>query len=201
MPQTFTLDVRNEGWANVNDYKVVILNADTHVVLGESKGIAVAPNQTVEVPVEWFPSAEGKINISARVELASDTYPADNTIADPIEVTVKPENATRWLNLNVDNNVGWRYPFFLQDPYSRCQTIFLAKQMQKKGVKLTGMRLLYNGKRASKFTFPTKISFKETSRSHVLNDDATRAYFEEDGFTTRSEERQKRIDYQLHYTI
>ena len=184
VPQTFTVDVRNEGSANVNDYKVVILNADTHVVLGESKGIAVAPNQTVEVPVEWFPSAEGKINISARVELASDTYPADNTIADPIEVTVKPENATRWLNLNVDNNVGWRYPFFLQDPYSRCQTIFLAKQMQKKGVKLTGMRLLYNGKRASKFTFPTKISFKETSRSHVLNDDATRAYFEEDGFTT-----------------
>ena len=89
VPQTFIVDVRNEGSANVNDYKVVILNADTHVVLGESKGIAVAPNQTVEVPVEWFPSAEGKINISARVELASDTYPADNTIADPIEVTVR----------------------------------------------------------------------------------------------------------------
>ena len=53
VPQRFTVEVRNEGSAVVNDYKVVLLDADTHVVIGESKGVAVAPDQTVEVPVEW----------------------------------------------------------------------------------------------------------------------------------------------------
>ena len=184
VPQRFTVDVRNEGSAVVNDYKVVLLDADTHVVIGESKGVAVAPDQTVEVPVEWYPSAEGKINVTARVELATDTYPADNTIETPIAVTVHSENDARWINLNNANNQGWHTPFYLFDPYAECQVIFLEKQLQKKGVKFTGMRIPYNGNSASSFTFPAKISFKETSRSHVLNDAGTKALFETDGFTT-----------------
>jgi len=184
VPQRFTVEVRNEGSAVVNDYKVVLLDADTHVVIGESKGVAVAPDQTVEVPVEWYPSAEGKINVTARVELATDTYPADNTIETPIAVTVHSENDVRWINLNNANNQGWHTPFYLFDPYAECQAIFLEKQLQKKGVKFTGMRIPYNGNSASSFTFPAKISFKETSRSHVLNDAGTKALFETDGFTT-----------------
>ena len=184
VPQTFTVDVRNEGSATVNDYKVVLLNADTHVVLGESKGISVAPDATVEIPVEWFPSEEGKINVTARVELATDTYPSDNTIAEPIAVTVHPEDATRWLNLNVPNNQGWSLPFWLLDPYSKSQCIFLGKEMQKKGVKITALRVPFIGKRASAFTFPAKISFKETNRDHILNAAGTKAVFETDNFTT-----------------
>lgn len=182
--QTFTVDVRNEGSATVSDYRVLLLNADNNEVLGEAKGKAVAKDETVEVAVDWVPGAEGTINVVAKVELAGDTYPADNVLATPMEVKISAADADKWLTLNTDNSWGWRFPFFMLDPYSQCQALFLEKEMQKKGIEITGMRFLYNGKNAEAYTFPARIGIKNTTRTDMLDEDGGNAMFDEDGFTT-----------------
>lgn len=182
--QTFTVDVRNEGSATVSDYRVLLLNADNNEVLGEAKGKAVAKDETVEVAVDWVPGAEGTINVVAKVELAGDTYPADNVLATPLEVKISAADADKWLTLNTDNSWGWRFPFFMLDPYSQCQALFLEKEMQKKGIEITGMRFLYNGKNAEAYTFPARIGIKNTTRTDMLDEDGGNAMFDEDGFTT-----------------
>lgn len=182
--QTFTVDVRNEGSATVSDYRVLLLNADNNEVLGEAKGKAVAKDETVEVAVDWVPGAEGTINVVAKVELAGDTYPADNVLATPFEVKISAADADKWLTLNTDNSWGWRFPFFMLDPYSQCQALFLEKEMQKKGIEITGMRFLYNGKNAEAYTFPARIGIKNTTRTDMLDEDGGNAMFDEDGFTT-----------------
>lgn len=182
--QTFTVDVRNEGSATVSDYRVLLLNADNNEVLGEAKGKAVAKDETVEVAVNWVPGAEGTIKVVAKVELAGDTYPADNVLATPLEVKISAADADKWLTLNTDNSWGWRFPFFMLDPYSQCQALFLEKEMQKKGIEITGMRFLYNGKNAEAYTFPARIGIKKTTRTDMLDEDGGNAMFDEDGFTT-----------------
>lgn len=182
--QTFTVDVRNEGSATVSDYRVLLLNADNNEVLGEAKGKTVAKDETVEVAVDWVPGAEGTINVVAKVELAGDTYPADNVLATPFEVKISAADADKWLTLNTDNSWGWRFPFFMLDPYSQCQALFLEKEMQKKGIEITGMRFLYNGKNAEAYTFPARIGIKNTTRTDMLDEDGGNAMFDEDGFTT-----------------
>lgn len=182
--QTFTVDVRNEGSATVSDYRVLLLNADNNEVLGEAKGKAVAKDETVEVAVDWVPGAEGTIKVVAKVELAGDTYPADNVLATPLEVKISAADADKWLTLNTDNSWGWRFPFFMLDPYSQCQALFLEKEMQKKGIEITGMRFLYNGKNADAYTFPARIGIKNTTRTDMLDEDGGNAMFDEDGFTT-----------------
>lgn len=182
--QTFTVDVRNESSATVSDYRVLLLNADNNEVLGEAKGKTVAKDETVEVAVDWVPGAEGTINVVAKVELAGDTYPADNVLATPLEVKISAADADKWLTLNTDNSWGWRFPFFMLDPYSQCQALFLEKEMQKKGIEITGMRFLYNGKNAEAYTFPARIGIKNTTRTDMLDEDGGNAMFDEDGFTT-----------------
>lgn len=182
--QTFTVDVRNEGSATVSDYRVLLLNADNNEVLGEAKGKTVAKDETVEVAVDWVPGAEGTIKVVAKVELAGDTYPADNVLATPFEVKISAADADKWLTLNTDNSWGWRFPFFMLDPYSQCQALFLEKEMQKKGIEITGMRFLYNGKNAEAYTFPARIGIKKTTRTDMLDEDGGNAMFDEDGFTT-----------------
>lgn len=182
--QTFTVDVRNEGSATVSDYRVLLLNADNNEVLGEAKGKAVAKDETVEVAVDWVPGAEDTIKVVAKVELAGDTYPADNVLATPLEVKISAADADKWLTLNTDNSWGWRFPFFMLDPYSQCQALFLEKEMQKKGIEITGMRFLYNGKNAEAYTFPARIGIKNTTRTDMLDEDGGNAMFDEDGFTT-----------------
>lgn len=182
--QTFTVDVRNEGSATVSDYRVLLLNAENNEVLGEAKGKAVAKDETVEVAVDWVPGAEGTIKVVAKVELAGDTYPADNVLATPLEVKISAADADKWLTLNTDNSWGWRFPFFMLDPYSQCQALFLEKEMQKKGIEITGMRFLYNGKNADAYTFPARIGIKKTTRTDMLDEDGGNAMFDEDEFTT-----------------
>lgn len=182
--QTFTVDVRNEGSATVSDYRVLLLNADNNEVLGEAKGKTVAKDETVEVAVNWVPGAEGTIKVVAKVELAGDTYPADNVLTTPLEVKISAADADKWLTLNTDNSWGWRFPFFMLDPYSQCQALFLEKEMQKKGIEITGMRFLYNGKNAEAYTFPARIGIKNTTRTDMLDEDGGDALFDEGGFTT-----------------
>lgn len=181
--QVFTVTVQNEGSAAVIDYKVVLFNADTKEQIGEAAGIAVTKDATAEVPVTWIPGAEGKIKVSAKVELNGDTYPADNTLATPLEVEIAPAEAEKWISLNTDNSYGWAFPFWMLDPYAKNEFIFLEKELQKKNIDITGIRLLYDGYQQEAYSFPAKINVKPTTRNSVLNNTQSSAEFESGEFT------------------
>ena len=55
---------------------------------------------------------------------------------------------------------------------------------QMKGIEITGMRFLYNGKNAEAYTFPARIGIKNTTRTDMLYEDGGNAMLYEDGFTT-----------------
>lgn len=55
---------------------------------------------------------------------------------------------------------------------------------QMKGIEITGMRFLYNGKNAEAYTFPARIGIKNTTRTDMLYEDGGNAMLDEDGFTT-----------------
>ncbi len=181
--QTFTVTVQNEGSAAVNDYKVELLNAETKELLGEAKGITVAKDASVDVPVTWIPGAEGTVKVTAKVELDGDTYPADNTLSTPLEVKINPAEADRWITLNMDNSYGWAFPFWMLDPYAKNEFIFLEKEIQKKNIDITGIRLLYDGYQQAAYSFPAKINVKATTRNSVLDSTGSSAEFESGTFT------------------
>lgn len=55
---------------------------------------------------------------------------------------------------------------------------------QMKGIEITGMRFLYNGKNAEAYTFPARIGIKNTTHTDMLDEDGGNAMLDEDGFTT-----------------
>ncbi len=183
--QTFTVTVSNEGSATVSKYKVQLVDADNGSVLGEADGTAVDKDKTVDVPVVWTPAAEGTYNVTAKVVLDGDTYPADNTLATPRKVSVAAADADKWVTLGTDDSYGWTLPFYLFDRYSQSQSIFLDREMQKKNVAITGLRLTYDGISDATYTFPAQISMKHTALSSLQREDNMYyGVFDNSGWTT-----------------
>lgn len=181
--QTYTVTVGNEGSASVSSYKVQLVDVATDRVLGEASGKAVSPDETVDVPVTWTPTAEGSLRVVARVVLTGDTYPADNELADPLDVKVNAADADRWIILNTDDNYGWRMPFWLYDSYARVQSIFYERELQKKDICITGLRFVYDCKLAEPITFHARVALRPTD-SDNLQAFGGAAAFDEDDFTT-----------------
>ncbi len=169
--QTFTVTVSNEGSAAVDTYKVQLVDADNGSVLAEAAGTPVGKDQKVDVPVVWTPSAEGTLNVTAKVVLDGDTYPDDNTLATPKKVNVAAADADKWVTLGTDDTYGWLMPFYLYERYSQSQSIYLDREMQKKNVSITGMRLTYDGISDATYTFPAQISMKHTALSSLERED------------------------------
>lgn len=181
--QTYTVSVGNEGSREVSDYTVQLLDTLTGQVLGESRGLAVGKDQSVDVPVSWTPQTEGELKVAARVVLSGDTYPADNLLAEPLTVKVSPKDADRWITLNQASTYGWRMPFWLYDPYSTVESIFYAKELQQTGISITALRFVYDSHEPAPLSFPARISIKPTDLE-TLKPFGSSAQLESDGFTT-----------------
>lgn len=181
--QTYTVSVGNEGSREVSDYTVQLLDTLTGQVLGESRGLAVGTDKTVDVPVSWTPQAEGELKVVARVVLSGDTYPADNLLAEPLTVKVSPKDADRWITLNQASTYGWRMPFWLYDPYSTVESIFYAKELQQTGISITALRFVYDSHEPAPLSFPARISIKPTDLE-TLKPFGSSAQLESEGFTT-----------------
>lgn len=182
--QKFTVTVGNEGSADVNDYRVQLINAETGEVLAETAGTPVKKDGTTEVIISWTPATEGTVQVQARVVLDGDTYPADNVTASPLAVRVYAEQADNWLTLGTDESEGWAIPFYLTFRYGQVQSLFLENELQHPGVDFTGLQLVYNGRGVEAYSFPARISFKTTERSTVSSAaDPYTGEFENDGWT------------------
>ena len=170
--QSFIITVGNEGSAVVNDYTVELFNTDNQEVLGTAKGISINPDATTTITVTWVPKAEGEVNVSARVVLAGDTYPADNVLTTPLKIKVAAADAEKWITLNAIDNYGWVMPFYLTSPYAQSQCLYLENEIRKKNIDLIAIQVKYNGRNDSPYTFPTRISMKMTERTNMKAPDS-----------------------------
>lgn len=180
----FTVSVRNEGKAAVSSYKAQIINAETGEVLAEAAGKPVGKDETMDVPVEWTPTAEGEVKVTARVVLDGDTYPADNTAQTTLDVKIAPAHADRWITVNKDETEGWLGAFYMNDKHWESQSLFLEKEMQKKDIDITGLQFAFNGKTDGAYTFPAKIFMKQSQLDNLLRKEGSiLGVFELNGWT------------------
>ena len=182
--QPFIVTVGNEGSATVKNYKIELFDTDSKEVLGTADGVEVAPDTITTVTVSWIPKTKGEVNVSARVILAGDTYPADNFLDTPLKVKVDGADAEKWITLNAIDNYGWVMPFYLISPYAQSQCLYLENEIRKKNINIVAMQLKYNGKNELAYTFPARVSMKITDRSNTkAPDSGYLGYFDQAGWT------------------
>jgi fibronectin type III domain protein len=183
--QPFIVTVGNEGSATVNNYKIELFDANSKEVLGTADGIAIAPDTVKTVTVMWVPKTKGEINVSARIVLVGDTYPADNILDTPLKVKVADADAEKWITLNAIDNYGWVMPFYLISPYAQSQCLYLENEIRKKNIDIVALQLKYNGKNELAYSFPAKISMKTTNRTNTKAEDSGYlGHFEQTDWTT-----------------
>lgn len=85
---TYTANIYNWGSNTQSVYTVKLLNAND-VELATAAGITVAAGATAQVPLVWAPTAEGPIQIHAKVYLTGDQNPL-NDAGPSYQVTVMP---------------------------------------------------------------------------------------------------------------
>ena len=173
--ESFGVEVMNEGSARVENYTVDLIDADGNV-LASAKGIAVEPEQKQMVTVEWIPENVGKAQVTARVNLEGDTYPADNTYGKLMDVTVSPAGSDLWFTVNTDDHyfdelnngfsMGMMLPFDFSRAYSMSQIIFLDKEMAKKNISITGVQFVFDGKADGEYTKKISISAMGTDKDY-----------------------------------
>lgn len=182
--QPFIVTVGNEGSATVKNYKIELFDTDSKEVLGTADGVEVAPDTITTVTVSWIPKTKGEVNVSARVILAGDTYPADNVLDTPLKVKVDGADAEKWITLNSIDNYGWVMPFYLISPYAQSQCLYLENEIRKKNINIVAMQLKYNGKNELAYTFPARVSMKITDRSNTkAPNSGYLGYFDQAGWT------------------
>ena len=165
---SYGVEVMNEGSAKVSNYTVELINKATGEVLASTEGVEINPEEKKIITIDWTPAEEGDFQVTARVNLAGDTYEADNTWNQPIEVTVSPSGSANWLSLNDDDsyddeqgnwyNKGNDLPFNCSTGYSMAQCIYLDKELTKKNITITGIQFIYDGVAEGNFEKDVKIS-------------------------------------------
>ena len=173
--ENFGVEVMNEGSARVENYTVDLIDA-TGKVLASAKGIAVDPEQKQIVTIEWTPETIGETHVTARVNLEGDTYAADNTWADLMDVTVSPSGSAQWLTLNTDDhyvdeignmyNFGNDYPFNFGKAYSFAECIYLDKEITKKNISITGIQFMFDGMSEGDYKFNVRVSAIGTEKNY-----------------------------------
>lgn len=180
--QIYNVIVGNEGKSPVSDFKVVLFNAETKEVLGEAKGMEIAVDTTASIAVSWVPKQEGKVMLSARVELEGDTYMPDNEKLNAIEVVVAEEGGNQFFTVNKINQSGWAYPFYLNYLYNQNQCIYLDTEMSMKDIVLTGVQFVYNNLETQvSLATKVRISIMSTEQAYFPYDEAWNVYLIKDG--------------------
>ena len=165
--EVFGVEVTNEGSQTVSEYTIDLINSETGEVFASEKGAKVDSQSKVIVPVKWTPAKSGEFKLTARVNLEGDTYTADNTWTEPLNVKVSPAGSDKWMTVNKDDayydaqgnliNMGEQIPFPFYMNYGMTQCIYLDKELQKKNISITGVQFIYDGRSEKTFTKPVKI--------------------------------------------
>ena len=166
----YVVTVRNEGNASVKTGKAYLIDNDDESVLAQANVGVIKAGETKDVTVIWVPTTKGdKVNISARVELEGDTYPADNRWDQYLTVTTAEGEPATWVevkNYRTDRkSTGWR-PLYTMLGYSDCQTIYALGDIGIEECKITGISYEYEpaAERADLANIPVEIYLAETDK-------------------------------------
>lgn len=122
----YEVEVKNNGFNEVKDYTVALINADG-TTLAETKGAtAINAGDILKVAVEWTPDAATDVNLSAKVIVDGDEN-TDNDTSDAIKVLVLAD--AKWIEINDgDTGIGF-IPMYTNSAYSASQSIYTADQL------------------------------------------------------------------------
>lgn len=177
VPYSATVEVGNEGKSPVKGYKVYLLNADTDEVLAQVDGDEIAVGKTNLVNLQWTPTEVGEVNLTARVDLDGDTFPADNASTETITVTVADEGADKFFTVNKSNHYGWAMPFYFNYNYCQNQCIYLDRELALKDIYLTGVQFMYNNTEdMAMVETDVRISIQPTEMTHFIPDEQWNVY-------------------------
>lgn len=177
VPFSATAVVGNEGKSPVKGYKVYLLNAETDEVLSQVEGDEIGVGKTQNITLNWTPTEVGNIQLTVRVELDGDTYPADNKSTKLIDVTVNDESSEKMFTVNEYKTYGWSLPFIFSSLYCQNQCIYLDNELTQKGVDLTGVQFVYNNTEMKTMVeSEVRISVQTTDLNKFEADDEWNVY-------------------------
>lgn len=169
--ETAKVTVKNNGLNPQSNYKVQLIREETGEVLGETTMTdALAPETTIEVAVPFTIAAAGKISMQGKVVLANDEMP-QNDLTAAVEVKVTESGSVTW-NVdcrNEDITQSTTEPVSFMKNYSTVETVYLSKELGKKGGDIRGIAFDYNSNDLSAETDPVdvKIYVGTTTKSDL----------------------------------
>ena len=138
-PTAYQVRIRNNGSQSQSVYSVRLMKQGG-VELASLPGQSIAPQQTLDLSLEWTPDLAGPTSIYARVELAGDQALLNNQSLS-LDLNVQPEGT---YSVTVGSgNENARLPIDFYHSASLCETIFLAPEINTNGL-LHGIKLYNN---------------------------------------------------------
>lgn len=142
-PIKHRVDVSNTGNGTVSNAVVRLIDDNTGNTLGQATIAEIASGETTTVEIEWTPTSEGDITLSAVVEVDGDTFLDDNKTPKSLTVKVYKEDGEKWFSIGTANEVGWR-PIFLGQNYSDVQTLYYSRDILVEPTYFTGLQYTYD---------------------------------------------------------
>ena len=99
---TYTVTVTNKGINTASDWGVTLLDGDR--ALTSAKGNTLEPGKNTEIKIAYKPTETGTLNITARVDFASDNNKYNNTTATLVQNIMAA--GTTFLNLEAAADVS-----------------------------------------------------------------------------------------------
>ncbi|MCB5271707.1 MAG: carboxypeptidase regulatory-like domain-containing protein, partial [Candidatus Cloacimonetes bacterium] len=133
-PTQYTVNVFNNGTASQSNYNVKLYNGN-NVELATVAGTTVAAGTSVDVVLSWTPSTQGAMSIYAKVILAGDINPGNDTTA-PLNIFVI---AADLLSAEIGNGTATNTTTGSPAPYGtymknfRQQYLVLASELNDEG--------------------------------------------------------------------
>ena len=165
---TYSVTVQNKGLTTQNNFEVQLRTIDTVLATYTVTGANLASDSTAVYQLNWNPSSAGTYSIYAKVILAGDAQPLNDTSAN-ITVVVLPEDTYFPVagDPQTTTTAGY-YPVYYTYKNSISETIYSAQEMQMTGGTIVGI-YYYSTSTVVQQDKPIKIWMKNTTESSVQN--------------------------------
>lgn len=167
--------VYNNGMEIQNNYTIHLTDADGNILKSTHSTVAIQPNSSEAITVNWTPSISGKIKLFARVELAGDEN-TSNDISKYLAIDIQPIGSVDWVEIGRRQALSQNQPFDLyMGPTSVAQNIYFSSDMNVGSIPVTGgviEKIIYICKNSSAKNInnlPVKIYMANTTL-RSLND-------------------------------
>ena len=139
---TYTVKVYNNGGETVSDYTVKLCDGSGAELASQVVTEDLAPQEKKDIAIEWVPTTEGNMKLTAQVVTDGDADPSNNKCNDQLKVTVISEG--EWYNVTDGVHETTLAPFCLNDPHSATQTIYTKEMVNAETGLIEGIMYYYS---------------------------------------------------------